>query len=110
MLDTVLDALNQLEVVEEVAEPQAVTSLDLLRAVYRDPSQPLSVRMRAAAMCLPFEFPKLSVTGTASLATGFAGRLEALAQQRGIATVIVATPFRKGVASPAPVVLEPSVR
>ena len=41
--------------------PEAI-SLDLLRAVYRDPTQQLSIRIRCAMACLPFETPKLLAT------------------------------------------------
>jgi hypothetical protein len=47
--------------VELMVEPSS-GSLDFLRLVYSDPSQPINRRMRAAIAALPFEHPKLSVS------------------------------------------------
>lgn len=51
------------------------SSLDFLRAVYLNDELPLSVRMRAARDCLPFENPKLAVLATLKPSEGLAERL-----------------------------------
>ena len=59
----------------EVAEDE--TSLDFLQKVYRSSRQPLSTRMRAAAIALPFESPKLTAMAVSSMnGEHFAAMLE----------------------------------
>jgi hypothetical protein len=53
------------------------TSLGFLQAIYLNENLPLSVRMRAAAECLPYERPKLSAMAITSMdAHSFAVQLE----------------------------------
>lgn len=89
--------LPPFENLHEPAEPEppegppADTSLDLLCAVYRDASLPLTTRMRAAIAALPFEHPKLAVVATIP-GGNLSARLEAAMIRSGRAIVIDAPP------------------
>jgi hypothetical protein len=64
------------------------TSLDFLRAVYRNPDVPLSVRMRAAGMAIPYEYPKLSVVANVEN-KDMADRLERAILRSGIRPLMI---------------------
>jgi hypothetical protein len=65
------------------------TSLDFLRAVYMNAELPLSVRMRAAGMAIPYEYPKLSVVASVNDPTAFAERLERAIQRSGVRPLMI---------------------
>ena len=78
---------------QEIEIPADGISLDLLRAVYRNSSLPLTTRMRAAIAALPFESPKLAVTAVVSeqdFATVLDRRLKRIEEMKG--KVIEKTP------------------
>jgi hypothetical protein len=61
----------------EEREPERVNSLEYLQRIYRDPTQPTPVRMRAAIEALSFENPKLSAVGVGYINNDtFAQRLD----------------------------------
>jgi hypothetical protein len=62
----------------EVPEPIAATTpLELLRAIYSNPTEPINRRMRAAIAALPFEHPKLAVIARWDASEGIGAQLEA---------------------------------
>ena len=100
-----LAALEPTEVLEPEVPVTMVgdgTSLDFLRAIYRDPSQPMHRRMRAAIAALPHEHPKLTAIAQVGGGKDFAAPLEA-ANARLLE-------LRSSPAQLAPEVLEPSRR
>ena len=60
---------------EAIAIEPNGTSLDLLQAIYRNPSLPLSTRKSAAAIAIQFEHPKLGVSLNLPWNGDFADRL-----------------------------------
>ena len=55
-------------------------AIDYLRSVYQNPLQPDNVRMRAAAIAIEYELPRLAVTATIN-AGDFADRLDRAVEQ-----------------------------
>jgi hypothetical protein len=61
---------------EEEQDPPVGSALEYLQSIYKNPMQPEHTRIRAAAMALPFESPKLAVTGHVADSASFAEALE----------------------------------
>ena len=72
-----LRELMRIQAGEYDPSPEKVNSLEYLQRIYRDPTQPTPVRMRAAIEALQFENPKLSSVGVGYFTNDtFAERLE----------------------------------
>ena len=76
---------------EIVVLPNKMMSLEFLQSIYRDETQMLHVRMRAAAIALPFESPKLSVTASMPVDESFAALLDRARKRSEKVRVIPAT-------------------
>jgi hypothetical protein len=77
MMEELIDllAVQEEKKKDEIEFPENGTSLDLLRAIYRNPSLPLSTRKSAAAIAIQFEHPKLGVSLNLPWNEDFADRL-----------------------------------
>jgi hypothetical protein len=70
-------ALERAQATGEVQrEEEPESALAYLQDIYKGKRQPDHVRMRAARECLPFESPKLAVTGYVTDDSAFAVALE----------------------------------
>ena len=79
----------------EKTAPEEVTPgispLEFLRAIYRDPSQPMERRMRAAIEATKYDHPRLAVVASVN-ADGFAAKLEAAIARSRRGTTLDALP------------------
>ncbi len=82
------EALDRIETAQALQLGPDATSLDLLRAVYRNPSLSLHVRMRAAAIALPHEHPKLSAQQLVHIDGSWAERLDKAVERSARARII----------------------
>jgi hypothetical protein len=64
------------------------TSLDLLQAVYRSPYIPLHTRMRAAALAIPHEHPRLSAMALVHNEGDMAERLDRAIERSNSARLV----------------------
>ena len=64
------------EVDDPLQLPDGAMSLEALQAIYRNRGLPLTTRMRAMISALPFETPKLAVSGFVDASKDFATLLD----------------------------------
>lgn len=86
VVDRIEDQQNSDDVIVEGMED--ASPLDFLKAVYRDPRQPINRRLRAAIEAAPYLHPKLSATAVLTR-EDFAERLERAIARSGVAPKLI---------------------
>jgi|SRR6516162_3696792 hypothetical protein len=81
--------------VRRVPEERVIDALSYLRSVYNDPLQPTNTRLKAAAIAIEYERPRLAVTALVQ-GEDFAARLnKAIARSREGLRLIEQSPAPK---------------
>jgi hypothetical protein len=73
---------------DEIGAPAEATSLEVMQAIYRNPKQPLTRRMRAAQIAIAYEHPKLSATYAVDGSRNFSAEMKSIAQRSGRGNVL----------------------
>ena len=75
--------LMLVQIEEREPELSRQSALEYLQSIYRNPLMPVPMRMRAAALAVPFESPKLSAIANLS-PEDFSDRLERAITRSGV--------------------------
>jgi hypothetical protein len=86
LADGVFEVVDRIEAqrVRRDASISGQSALGLLQSIYRDQGLPLSTRMRAAALALPHESPRLTAVANVNV-FDFSDRLEKAISRSGAA-------------------------
>jgi hypothetical protein len=78
-----LNLIDEREQEALLAEPAPASALSYLQSLYRNPLNPVPMRMRAAALALPHETPRLTAVANIDV-SDFAEKLEECIRRSGV--------------------------